>query len=481
MNKLVVLMIVLILSVPLTSAEVFRLANVKASPEKIDRRTATITQVPVQLQTVLLLNNPRDTAEIISAKAVCESEDLTDYFVIRETTTTPIIITKLMPDLEKDSTEINCELQLTILQNNQTINEKKQIHQTIELYSNPLGEIDENIESKINSINEDIHDFEKQIMQINRINRVLGQIAVYAETSAKLDATVTTVIGLIWPIAVVLEEIPTPYTKAAGKFLWVFVGKALHAGHTGVLTLTWNPGYAPTGLSTSLSTFTKTLTQIQSCQLCDYQNSYTSLIEKSAGKKIFTLDDKSGKPTTLEQFTIYEWAPYKSIHVAQACLCPPAISYNLEKEKQIKCIYRNCIEQNAEYGFPLTECEKTLKQQQCLYVDGAAWKVSGGNALAQIFSEITNAVLKQLPVITTGIGWQVMCDYNTGVLSKKGNALKSSAYPEKFGDPRIVSDWAVPLCAVTAGLQMLEETDYFSGNKYKWDQYTGKIDGADYC
>lgn len=468
------LIIVLILSIPLANAEFFRLANVAASPSKIDRRTATITEVPVQLQTVLLLNNPRIEAEIISAKAECESEDLTDYFLIRETTTTPIIIIKLMPDLEKNSTEINCKLQLTILQNNQTTTEEKQIQQTIQLYSNPLGEIDSNIESKINSINQDIHDFEKQMARINRINRILGQIAVYAETSAKGDSIVTTIIGAIWPIAIVLEEIPTPYTKAAGKFLWAFAAKALHVGHTGVLTFIWNPGYGIQGKSSVVSTFTKTLTIIQSCELCDYSTTHTVLIEQAAGKKIFTLDDKHGKPTTLEQFTIYEWEPYKSIHVAQACLCLPAISYNLEKERQIKCIYRNCIEQNAEYGFPLTECDKTLKQQQCLYVDGAAWKIAGGNALAQVFSELINLILRKLPVIYFGRAWQSLCDPDTGSFSEQ-------AYPATFGKPNILSDWAVPLCAVTAGFQMLEETDFFSGNKYKWDQYMGKIEGADYC
>ncbi|MBD3361824.1 hypothetical protein GF358_03460 [Candidatus Woesearchaeota archaeon] len=473
-NKLLVLVIVLILSIPITNAEFFRIANVETSPEKIDRRTATLTEVPVQIQTILLANNPRQEPEIIATTAKCESKDLSDYFLIRETTRTPIIVAKLWPDTEKENTRINCTLTLTLLDNNQTKTETKQIQKTIPLYASELGEIDQVLENKIINLNEEIHDYEKQIANWKRTNRFLGQVASFAETSAKTDAIVTTVIGIIWPIAAVLEKIPTPYTKAAGKILWTVVGKALHAGHTGVITLTWNPGYAPTGLSTGLSSFTKAITIIQSCQICDYKNAYTALIEQSAGKKIFTLDDKQGKPTTLEQFTIYEWEPYKSMHMAQACLCPPAITYNLEKERQLKCIYRNCVEQNAEYGFPLSECEKTLKQQQCLYIDGAAWKIAGGNAAAQIFSEITNAVLKQLPVITTGITWQIMCDYNRGFLSDQ-------AYPETFGKPDILADWAVPLCAVTAGLQMLEETDFFEGNKYKWDQYTGKLQGEDFC
>ncbi|MBN1644458.1 hypothetical protein JW851_00260 [Candidatus Woesearchaeota archaeon] len=474
MKKIIVLIIILLITAPLSNAEIFRLANVKTSPSKIDRRTATITEVPVQIQTVFLQTNPREEAKIISAKAKCESEDLIDYFIIKETTRTPIIITKLMPATEKNSTEINCTIQLKILQNNNTIEEEKQIQQTIQLYSNPLGEINENIQNKINQINEDIHDFEKQIAHLERTNRVLGQIASYSETAAKGDAIITQVLGVIWPIAVALEEIPTPYTKAAGRLLWNIAGKGLHSGHTFVLWAIWNPGYSITGASTILSTFTKTLTIMQSCQLCDYSETHTALIEQAAGEKIFTLDDKHGEPTTIEQFTIYEWEPYKSIHVAQACLCLPAISYNLEKEKQIKCIYKNCIEQNAEYGFPLTECEKTLKQQQCLYVDGAAWKISGGNAAAQIFSEITNTIMKQLPVIFAGEIWQNLCDYETGVFSQE-------AYPETFGQPNILSDMAVPLCAATAGMQMLQETGFFKGNKYKWDQYTGKLKGDDYC
>lgn len=474
MKIITVLLIVLVLLTPLSSAEVYRLANVQTSPDAIDRKTATITEVPVQIQTVLLATQKGQEPDIIATTAHCESEDLTEYFVIRETTRTPIIITKLMPDLEKESVEINCTFQITFVQNNQTITEQKEIQKTISLYAAPMGEIDENIQEKINQINENIHDFEKEIAHLERINRILGQIAVFAETTAKGDAITTTIIGVIWPISAVLEEIPTPYTKAAGKFLWTVLGKALHIAHTGVITTTWNPGYVPTGWQTALSTFAKTITIMQSCQLCDYSNSYTALIEQAAGKKIFTIDDKHGKPTTLEQLTIYEWQPYKSIHAAQACLCLPAISYNLEKERQIKCIYRNCIEQNAEYGFPLTECEKTLKQQQCLYVDSAAWKIAGGNAAAQIFSEITNAVLKQLPIMAAGAAWQTLCDYNSGILSKE-------AYPETFGKPKILSDWEVVLCATTAGMQMLEETGFFQGNKYKWDQYTGKLKGADYC
>jgi len=363
-------------------------------------------------------------------------------------------------------------MKMTVLQNNQTKTEEKKISKKIELYQNPLGEIDQNIQEKIDALQKDIDKFDTTINNIRNTNKVLGQISVYAEKAAMLDATNTIILGTLWAAMSVLEQIP--YTKAAAQNIWKSGAPWQMDTHTFVLWTTWNPGYAPTGLSSILSTFTKTLTVIQSCQTCDYSNSYTALIEQAAGQKLFTLDDKQGKPTLLQEIFVYEWKPYKSIHVAQVCQCLPAISYNIQKEKQIKCIYKNCIEQNAELGLPLTECDKTLKQQQCLYVDSAAWKIAGGNALAPIFVQLTNTLFRQIDTIIRSSIWQYVCDYDTGT-------AKSFAYPEKYGENGVVGDWVVPLCAVTAGLQMLDETGFFKGNKYDWDQYIGDLKGEDYC
>ncbi len=469
-----VLLVMLLLAIPVSTAEVYKLANVRVVPEKIDRRTATLTAVPVQIQTLLTPLQKESAARIISTKAECSSDDITETYVLRETTRTPIIVLKLMPDTEKEAIAVNCTMKLTISQNNQTTTEEKQISKKIELYQNPLGEIDDNMQQKIDAVSADIEEFDKTVTRLQKTNKILGQIAVYAEKAAVLDATNTFLLGGLWALMSVLEEIP--YTKAAAQNIWKSGAPWQVDNHKMVLWTTWNPGLGPMGISSILSTFVKTLTIIQSCQVCDYSNSYTALIEQAAGKKIFTLDDKQGKPTTIQQFLVYEWKPYKSIHVAQACQCIPAISYNIQKERQIKCIYKKCIEQNAEMGLPITECDKTLKQQQCLYVDGAAWKLSGGNGIAPIFSEIANHLFRELDTIARSAAWQYMCDQDTGT-------LRQMAYPGKnqYGTMGVAGDWAVPLCAVTAGLQMLDETGFFKGNRYKWDQYIGDLQGEDYC
>lgn len=475
MKKITLLVIVLILLTPISSAEFFKTANVKISPKQIDRRTATLTAVPVQIQILLLQDIPEKKAEIISNTIQCQSEDLYDYYIIKETTTTPIITARLMPDIEKNHTQIKCTMNIKANYDGKIITEQKQIQKTIPLYKNELGTIEQNMQEKINKLNEDIHDFDKKIQHIQRTSKFLGQIAAFAESYSQLDLITANVIGALWSTSTILEKFKNYYTDIAATILWTGIGSLLHKSTTELNQITWNIGYIPTGYISALGTFFKTLTMIQSCQLCDYSNTYTALIEQSAGKKVFTIDSKQGKPTTIEQFTIYEWKPYKSIHVAQLCQCLPAISYNLQKEKQIKCIYRNCIEQNAELGTPFTECDKTLKQQQCLYVDSAAWKISGGNAQAQIFSIITNAVLKQLPVMAMGAAWQAMCDPEIGMLAKE-------AYPEQYQKPpNIMSDWEVPMCALTAALQMIEETGFFQGNKYEWDRYVGNLEGEDFC
>lgn len=468
----VIFLITLLLCIPISTAEIYKLANARAVPEKIDRRTATLTAVPIQLQMLLMPTNTESDAQIISAKAECLSEDITESYVLRETTRTPIIVLKIQTDTEQEMITTNCTIKLTILQNNQTTTEEKKISKKIELYQNPLGEIDDNIQYKLYAIQKDINKFDTTINNIKNTNKVLGQIASYAEKAAMLDAVNTLLLAGMWTLMTVLEQIP--YTRAAAQNIWKAGAPWQTENHKMVLMTTWNPGYSPKGLSSVLSTFVKTLTIIQSCQACDYSNTFTALIEKTAGQKIFTLDDKQGQPTIVEQFFVYEWKPYKSIHVAQACQCLPAISYNLQKEKQIKCIYKSCIEQNAEMGLPLTECDKTLSQQHCLYIEGAAWKVSGGNGIAPIFSQLANVIFRQIGVIARSVAWQQLCDYDRGILSEQ-------AYPKQYGQNGVLGDWAVPMCAATAGLLMLDETGFFKGNKYDWDQYIGNINGEDYC
>ena len=194
-----------------------------------------------------------------------------------------------------------------------------------------------------------------------------------------------------------------------------------------------------------------------------------------------------------------------------SCMCVPGIVYNMRKEMQVNCIYRNCIEQNAELGLPFDNCMQTYKEQNCLYVDGAAWRISGGTAIAPLLSQTLTMLFEQLPIMLASKAWSMVCDPDCGLLrEEKGTEDKktgetttkktedcgiegmsstsatgtsssgASAYPDKCAyDP--LDDWAVPLCGVWAGTLMLQETDYFGNNKYPWNKYYAELEGENYC
>ena len=69
---------------------------------------------------------------------------------------------------------------------------------------------------------------------------------------------------------------------------------------------------------------------------------------------------------------------------AMSYFCPVARAYNLEKEKQLKCIERSCINAAIDSGQPITTCTKLHKAQDCLYIESATAKIMG-NAFIQNF------------------------------------------------------------------------------------------------
>ena len=53
--------------------------------------------------------------------------------------------------------------------------------------------------------------------------------------------------------------------------------------------------------------------------------------------------------------------------------CIPGIVYNLDKYRQILCMYAHCLETNAEHGETLmSECEDMRSYQECKYLFGGS-------------------------------------------------------------------------------------------------------------
>ena len=106
----------------------------------------------------------------------------------------------------------------------------------------------------------------------------------------------------------------------------------------------------------------------------------------------------------------YTWDPYKSIHYAQACFCYNGIIFNLKKERDIQCIYKDCLQDTLSKGLPTTSCEINKKIQECLYVDSAHYKKYG----FLLWDNIFEALIRQLIYYFIMLGFDAVCGWTYG-------------------------------------------------------------------
>ncbi|MBW2973598.1 hypothetical protein KY346_04345 [Candidatus Woesearchaeota archaeon] len=503
---------------PEEGVDFYTITGTSIYPRKgFDRRAVNTIPVPVYIQVMLKQKQSDSDVSIYDKSVQCSSEDISESYLVAGTDATYVVVKSLPTIAERTSpVEVDCTLQLQIRKGQKIFTdlETEKFSKKIPVYNNPLGTISENAESQIGSLDDDIWDLQKRTNRISDINDWLATIVTIVQTIAQGDVLLNYVGAALWLVSVVLYELKSvpyvgPALEALAKVFWKVISCELinNFFHEGILGWIWNPGMVGTevfsmkfgsALKRIVSTLSKTVSIIYSCQLCDYSSALYSGTKKTIyGDTTLDIEDKRGKPTVLETFTVYDWDPYRSIHVAMGCLCLPGIVYNMRKEVQINCIYRNCVKQNAELGLPFDNCQQTFKEQTCLYVDGAAWRVSGETAIAPLFSSLLTMILEQLPIMLASRGWSMLCDPDCGMFGKKDkkdgkkddcsmygleklNTGDDSAYPEECSDDPS-QDWAVPMCGVWGATLILQEIDYFGTNKYSWDRFTAELEGEDYC
>jgi hypothetical protein len=161
--------------------------------------------------------------------------------------------------------------------------------------------------------------------------------------------------------------------------------------------------------------------------------------------------------------------PYKSIHYATACLCLPGYIYNLKKDRQIKCLYRTCLEDSSKAGLPTDTCDESYAERECLYVDSAQFKEHG---YMPAFDNMINALVQMLPSIVIGIAYSASCpDFKID--------------PVGFSCQEVPGDVCTNARAATCGLSgaaaaILEMSDIMSGG-LSFSKYNTDLGGTDYC
>ena len=502
---------------PAEGIDFYTITSVNKKPGRgFDKRMVYTTSVPVYLQPNIKSKYPNKDIEIIENIAECSAENVSDIYMIPGDPENPYIVVKSSTGIaEIDSPiKVDCTLSLRIRQGDKIYQnpEIETFSASIPVYNNPLGSVSENAQAQIDAMNDRIWDLQKRTKRWSDVNDWVGTIVSIAQYIAQADTTINYIIGALWLISIVLYELKSvpyigPALKEIAQVLWQevsgFLYKNLHT--TFVIENIWNPGMVGTEIFSAefwtatgklFATLIKTVSIIYSCQLCDFSSSLYSGTKKVVyGDTTFDIDATLGKPTQIERFTVYDWDPYRSIHVAMGCLCMPGIVYNMRKEVQVNCIYRNCIEQNAELGLPFDSCAQTYREQNCLYVDGAAWRVSGDSEMALLMNSLLTGILDQIPLMISSKAWSFVCDPDCGMFGKEQSEKEAdcgkygmapskgsgeSAYPDKFNE-NPEKDWRVPACGVWGSTQTLMETDFFGTNKFDWNKYASELEGENYC
>ena len=501
----------------------FRFVGVNINPMLgIDRRTATKTSVPVSVQPVLFSDKG---VEILSQTVRCDETLLSERpIILNEKSKSPVVLLKFdssVAEQKQDKISTNCAISIIAKKGRTVFTSPEIINFTakIPLYNNPLGTIDEIVQKKLDAANNHIKSIEKEIRSWEDANRALGITAGIAQTLAQADAASRILHGILSVVSQVLIITGNTLSNAgqpAGAVL-IALGMGVWGGcnaqasiHRLLLLSVWMPGPP-----TANNPLFKMASFVNSCQLCRHSGEYTLPFEKLTGQIIANIDGKTGKPTSTGNFMQYLWEPQKSIHVASLCLCPQGIEYNLKKERQLACIYRNCIKESAKKGLPITGCDRTYKEQNCVYIDSAGWKVGGSAKLARAFAAMSlTTIVEKIPEIIGGLAWQIGCHPVFGLMS---SAYTCSTYP--YGatteiaiknmvlaaasasvisgagaSPAAALEAAVTakvasegtsveeiVCGLTSAPAMLQETDFLQGNQFNWNQYSAELTGVDYC
>ena len=124
-----------------------------------------------------------------------------------------------------------------------------------------------------------------------------------------------------------------------------------------------------------------------------------------------------------------------------------------------------CLQDSVEKGYPSSVCDQRKTQQQCLYVDGAAWSEvavkKGFGYWMGILGQLILGLLVNLGILLLGISWKVTCKtFLNGIVRDLKDVLLNGE---------------IIACELAGSAIMLTELNGFSTNLWDWEDYNNKL------
>ena len=374
---------------------------VSCSPANIDRSLSPLINQRVYCQVSLQQKSsaqPASTVFIGPASCSGESSILqnVETFNTQPGSTTPVIkITLRKDDFKINKADLSCSFNIfskigsgsSITQNPEA--EIAKIN--LGFINLPLGELSKEVQDKIN----DAKDEAKGIWELIG---TLNKIMFYFKRICQIFGIIYNIIAILYTITVALKI----YTDACITLpiIGPVCAVAFYKNSVGLCTK---------------QQATRDLTQFQWQQAgqkfckfvnCEWAPWILGEWQKFAKNQINKLPLANYVPG--KDFTQY-MKPQENLIVATAFACLPGIIYGLDKYRQIKCLYADCL-QNAvgKEGIPVTACEDQKAYATCKYVTGEIFAIIPWTAFIDHILGLVKNVLSN-PFTALGAGIAALC------------------------------------------------------------------------
>ncbi|MBI3035494.1 hypothetical protein HYY71_04165 [Candidatus Woesearchaeota archaeon] len=353
--------------------------TVDCSPSAIDRQLGPLINQRVFCQVSLRQRSTtRAVSTVFIAPATCTSPILesVETFNAEVGSTSPVLkLTLKKDDFKVNNASISCSLNIfSRIGSSTDITRNPEIENArIDLaFSNlPLGEVSDEVKRKIKDAKDDAEG-------IWDIIGTLNKIVFYAKKICGLLHTLYNIVAVLWTFVNFITATEIAEEKTPAWVLGLFTVKPTAISGCAKQTTTRvavqetnkHLNWACSFVNCKQSILWGPTVQnwIDNAPLLVGPGQYLGSRTEVSGKGFFDQEIKNvgggfGRPVS--QYM----DPQRNLFVAALFACLPGVIYGLDKYRQIKCLYADCVKNAVgKEGLPLTACENQKSYATCKYV-----------------------------------------------------------------------------------------------------------------
>ena len=414
--------------------------------------------------------------------------------------------------IQPTSVKVNCQLEMIIRSGTKVYQLPQILNVTFDvpLYDTLYGELNQSMYDKFMSINQSIIDKESEIHSMQKWIDFAGWFCSVAELTAKIAAFLQALKIALYIAGWAVFLVSWIFTSAEaamklGGSIYFYPCYISDVYSTIVITNLWQVDSNPFSAFDSPGYYIKLMCAFFTCRFTEessfielWGNAFRANGALASGKvdgqtlnasqNSIDRQTVSGKPDKGDV-----WAPvvgagdarfsaYRSLPIARNVLCGPAILYGLKKERQVLCMQRNCYRDLVSAGFTPDICDRMYAGQECLYVDGAAYKAVDDASLNKFWKGLMNYLLNSAYTSLQAMGMRASgCPYPWGLTMLGENIKQAKTYCGQ--EPTLAL--TVGAAALGCGAWLMTLIYFDIGDWLSWDdfrnKYSNSLGSPDYC